>query len=430
MLMLPENRFKRPRTLFLAGFACLASVWGVRDPAVAQTNWTRFRGVDGEGISAQKGIPTAWSRGDYTWDVELPGVGHSSPIVWQDKVFITSAVQEGALRFLFCLSAETGEEIWSRQAGYNKSHKHLKNSWASSTPATDGQRVYLAFSDDEHYTLAAYDFDGNLVWRRLLGTFESQHGQGVSPIVFEDLVIIPNLQMGPSSVIALDKRTGRTVWSSVHSFYRTSYATPVVVRLEGEKPQLICASGALGLASLDPRSGRLNWMTGEFPEPRRTVASPVIVDGLAIQTCGGGGVGNVLIAVDLSDPDDASKDRIRYRREKLLPYVPTPIAYRGYLYLWNDNGVASCVEAASGKNIWTTRIGGNYSGSPVCIDGKLYCQSEEGEMVVFPASPRKPEPEDVGRTRLGDFSHSTPAVAGGRLYIRTFHRLACLEAQR
>ncbi len=414
---------------FLTCAMTVLDLCGSSPSAVAQESWTRFRGTNGNGISDQKGILTTWSPGDYAWNIELPGVGHASPIVWKDKLFVTSAIDEGAMRFLFRLNPATGKEIWSRQVGFNRSHKHSKNSWASSTPATDGKRVYLAFSDDEHYTFSAYDFDGQLIWQRLLGGFESQHGQGVSPILFNNLVIIANLQKGPSSVVALDKNTGRTVWSSVHSFYRTSYATPIIVRLKGEKPQLVCASGALGVASLDPQTGRLNWMTGEFPAPRRTVASPIVAGGLLIQSCGGGGKGNVMIAVDLSDPKDAAKNRIRYERKKVLPYVPTPIYYGGHLFLWNDNGVVSCVKPENGENIWTIRVGGGYSGSPICVDGKLYCITEQGEMVVVPATTKQPAATDIQRTSLGDPSHSTPIVAGGRLLIRTYHRLAALEAK-
>jgi len=389
-------------------------------------NWPRFRGTGGSGISAQQGIPTTWSPGDYAWNIELPGVGHASPIVWGDKLFITSAVDEGVVRSLYCLNANTGEKIWTRVIGMSRSHKHRKSSWASSTPVADGEQVFVAFADAEHYTLAAYDFSGSLRWRRSLGTFESQHGQGVSPILFESMVILPNLQKGPSSVVAFNKQTGRTVWSSPHTFYRTSYSTPLIVRKKGEQPQLICASGALGVASLNPFTGRLNWLTGEFPVPRRTVASPVYADGLIIQTCGGGGVGNVLIAVDPSNPGRRNKQRIRYRREKILPYVPTLISYQGHLYLWNDNGVVSCVKTKTGENVWTKRIGKNFSSSPICIDGKLYCISEDGEVVVVAAST---DYQLLGKTALNDASHATPAVANGCLYLRTFHRLACLRAE-
>jgi outer membrane protein assembly factor BamB len=408
--------------------ACLLMT-GLPYSASAQENWTRFRGANGDGVSDQKGIPTSWSPGDYAWNVELPGVGHASPVVWKDRLFVTSAVDEGALRLLFCLNVETGEEIWSRQLGFNKSHNHAKNSWASSTPATDGERVYVAFSDDENYTVSAYDFDGNLEWQRRLGPFESQHGLGTSPIVFEDLLIIANLQDGPSSILAVDKRTGLTKWSAVQTGYVASYASPILIQLNGEEPQLICAGDALGVFSLNPYTGRMNWATGQFPHPPRPVSSPILADGLLIQSCGGGGKGTVMIAVDPSDPADASKDRIRYSRDKVLHYVPTPIAYQGHLYLWNDNGVVSCLKTATGDNLWTIRVGGNYSGSPICIDGKLYCMSEEGEMVVVPATPAEPAEADIQRNNTNDLCHSTPIVAGGRLLIRTYHRLAALEAK-
>lgn len=406
-----------------AGFLVL---FAAADVGNAQ-NWARFRGDNGVGVSTQKGIPVEWSPGDYAWNIELPGEGHSAPVIWGDKLFVTSAVDKGAVRYLFCLNAKTGEKIWSRSVGFNRSRKHKESSWASATPTVDADRVYVALADKENYTLAAYDFAGDLAWRRNLGKFESQHGQGVSPILFENMIIIPNLQMGPSSIVAFDKRTGKTIWSSVFKFIKTSYSTPIVVKVAGEEPQLICASGALGMASLNPHTGKLNWNTGEFPAPRRTVASPVFVDGLVVQTCGGGGKGNVLIAVDPSEPHKANKKRIRYTLRKNLPYVPTPIAYKGHLYLWNDNGVVCCVVAKTGKNVWTKRIGGNFRGSPICIDGKLYAMSQKkGEVVVVAASPTY---KFLGRTSFGAGSQSTPAIANGRLYLRTYHRLACLEAK-
>lgn len=388
-------------------------------PAPA-ANWTRFRGVNGSGVSPLKGIPTTWSPGDYNFNVKLPGEGHGAAVIHGRKLFITSAVNKGAIRYLFCLNADTGEIHWSRQVGMNQSRKHLRNSWASSTPCTDGTRVYVGFADKERYAMAAYDFDGNLAWRRILGPYESQHGLGASPIVFEDLLIVPNDQDGPSSILALNRRTGRTVWSQLRKFKsgRTSYATPLIIREKNLPPQLICVSGESGISSLDPYTGRQNWATEAFP--LRTVASPVYAAGLVIASCGQGGRFGVLQrAVD-------TRGQIRWTRERQLPYVATPIAYRDHLYEWNDEGVFSCVELATGKTVWTKRVGGNYSGSPVCIDGKIYGVSESGEVVVVAASPVY---KLHGKIRLGDPSHSTPSVAAGRLYLRTFHRLLCLEAR-
>ena len=389
----------------------------------AADNWPRFRGTNGRGVETSE-FPTTWSPGDYEWNVEIPGVGHSSPIVWEDTLFVTSAIDEGAVRFLHAVDVSTGQIKWTRFFGLNRSHKHNKNSWASGTPATDGEHVYVPFADKETYTVSAYDFDGELVWRRLLGSFKSQHGQGVSPIVVDDMVIVPNDQQGPSSMIALDRKTGRTRWSSLRSFRKTSYATPMLLQLPDQKPQLICVSGAMGVSSLNPENGRMNWMTGEFP--MRTVASPVFANGLIFASCGGGGKGKLLIGVDPilgKDSSEKAASRIQFQRETVLPYVPTPVAHEGHLYLWNDNGVVSCVRLADEKNIWTKRVGGNYSGSPICLAGKLYCISEKGDVVVIAASP---EYKLLGRTNLDDPSHATPAVAGGRLFLRSFHRLRSL----
>ena len=388
-------------------------------------NWPRFRGDNGTGVVSLAGAPTSWSPADYEWNLELPGEGHSSPVIWGDKLFVTSAIDEGAVRYLFCLDAVTGEQEWSRMFALNRSHKHEKSSWASSTPTTDGENVYVAFADEETYTLAAYDFSGELVWRRRLGSFTSQHGQGVSPIVYQGLVILPNDQMGPSSIIAVDAKTGRTVWNTLRDYRRTSYATPMILEQDGQPTQLICVSGATGVSSLDPLTGETYWQTGEFP--MRTVASPVYGGGLIFASCGGGGKGSLLIAVDPTLSKDSFKedaDRIAYSRERILPYVPTPVAYEDHIYLWNDNGVVSCIEAKDGKNVWTQRVGGNYSGSPVCIDGKLYAMSEAGTVHIVKASP---EFEKLGEIELGDPSHATIAVANERLYFRTFHRLISLK---
>ena len=387
-------------------------------------NWTGFRGDNGTGDSDQKGIPVSWSPGDYEWNIELPGEGHSSPVIYGDRLFVTSAVEQGAVRYLFCLNANTGEQIWSISVGHNRSHKHALGSWASSTPATDGQRVYVAFADQERYTLAAWDYEGQLIWRRNLGPFISQHGQGVSPIVFDGMVILPNDQDGPSSLMAFDAKTGKTVWSVLRSAREASYSTPQIYKGKDGKPQLICLSGATGVSSLDPYTGKVNWTTGELPA--RTVASPVIADGLIIATCGGGGIGKLLVAVNAEADEAAGEPRIVYQRDKSLPYVPTAAAHNDHLFLWNDNGVVNCVELKTGKSVWTKRIAGVYYGSTVLIDGKIYIMSKQGKCMVIAASP---EFEILGENDLGDGSHSTPAVANGRLYLRTLHRLAALKAE-
>lgn len=385
-------------------------------------NWPRFRGRDGSGNAPEQGIPTTWSATDYKWVVDLPGEGHSAPVIWGKTLFVTSAVDDGLVRTLHCLDAESGKSHWSRSVGFNSNRKHQKNSFASSTPATDGERVYVAFADQERCALAAYDFEGNLVWRNWMGPFSSQHGLGASPIVFEDLVIMPNDQDGPSSIVAYDRRDGKLVWSTLRAFREASYATPIITEQPGRKPQLVCLNGATGITGLDPWTGQTLWQSESLAQ--RTVSCPVEGQGRIYATCGQGGKGTILIGVDLA-ATSAGTAPVTFRRDKTLPYVPCLVAYGDHLYMWNDNGVVMCVDPQTDKTVWQERIGGTYSGSPICIGGKLYCIDEAGKVAVVDASPTF---KFHGFSELGDNSHSTPAVANGKLYLRSFHRLACLAA--
>lgn len=403
-------------------FTLSAMSFMLTSPLLAE-HWPQFRGPSGRGLAPEQGLPASWSPQDYSWVVDIPGVGHGSPIIWDRSLFITTASEDGRIRALLCLDSHTGQIRWMRTMGFNSHRKHQKNSYASSTPVTDGEHIYVTFADVERYTLAAYDFEGNLVWRVWLGPFVSQHGMGASPIVFEDLVIVANDQDGPSAIQAYDRRDGRLVWSTLRDFREASYATPLIIEPPGLKPQLICLSGATGLVSLDPWNGNVNWKTD--PLPKRTVASPIYACGMVLATCGQGGKGDLLIGVDPARVDEGGKASIIFQRDRMLPYVPSIIGYEDHLYLWTDSGVVLCIDPRGDRTVWQQRIGGQYSGSPICVGGKLYCLEESGKVAVMDASPQF---KFYGFVELGDPSHSTPAVSDGRLYFRTFHKLYCLAA--
>lgn len=402
---------------FLLGSLLLAIL-----PTALADNWPRFRGPNGLGMSDQTGIPDVWSDQDYAWVVELKNVGHSQPIIQDTALFLTTATEGGTTRFLHRFDADTGAEIWQRSMEFRESHKHNKNSWASSTPATDGERVYVIWADEEKQIVSAWTFAGDLAWSRDLGGFESQHGQGVSPIVEQGLVIVPNDQLGASFLMALDSATGETVWKVDRPSGSTSYSTPLLMPGTGTRSQLICLSEASGLTSLDLLSGTLNWQTP--PMPMRTVACPAAGSDILVATCGQGGAGKYLVAVHATE-QTASPSRILFERTKQLPYVPTAVIRDNLLFLWGDVGVVNCVDVHTGKDIWTQRIPGNYSSSPVWIDGRLFCISESGDVVVIRASD---EFELLGRTPLGDESYTAPSVANGHLYLRTFNKLFALKA--
>ncbi len=398
----------------------LAAVAGVT--TAAASDWPRFRGPDGAGVANVPGLPVAWTERDFAWTTALPGIGHSSPVIRDGRLFVTSANADGTGRSLHCLDAAGGRLLWTKTLPLGTDKLHLKNSYASGTPAVGESRVFVAFADDERHVVAAYGFDGKLAWKKDLGGFASQHGHGASPIVYENLVIVPNDQDGPSTMTALDAATGNVVWSAPREVGRTSYSTPFVLSVEGHDPQLISSCDGMGVTSQNPRTGELNWKSG--PLPQRTVGSPVYAGGLIYQTCGQGGRGELMIGVDPFAENGGN--RIAFRSAKLLPYVPTPVACGGHLGLWNDNGVVICLDLKTHEPVWTERVGGTYSSSPICVSGHLYGVDEDGVVDVISAGPKF---ESLGKSSLGGRSHATPAVAEGRIYFRTFDKVICLKAK-
>jgi outer membrane protein assembly factor BamB len=389
-----------------------------QSPRGSAQEWTRFRGPNGSGLSAATSVPAEWTEKDFNWRVELPGPGHSQPVLWGERIFLTSAVDAGAERIVLCLRAKDGATEWTRKYRSSTFKKHERNSYASSSPAADEDRVYFVFSTSDAYTLGAVGHDGKDAWTRDLGPYVSQHGCGASPIVIEDLVVLGNEQDGSSFLVAVDRKTGETRWKTDRKTAEVAYGTPCVFQAKDGKRELIFSSHAHGLSSVDPATGALNWEAVVFD--KRTVSSPVIAGGLIVGTCGSGGGGNFAVAVKPGGKGDVTSTHVAYKIQKSMPYVPTPIAKDDLLFLWADMGVVSCVEATTGKVLWQERVGGNYSGSPVCVGDRIYCMSEEGDVPVVAASR---EFKLIARNPLGEGSRSVPAVAGGRMYLRTYTHL-------
>ncbi len=413
----------RISSLFDAIFAVTFLCGSVLSAEAFSQNWPRFRGENGSGISSQPGIPVTWSDRDYAWKVELPNIGHSAPVIWSKSLFVTSAAEGGGERFLHCLDADSGIQKWQASVKMAESKKHLKNSWASSTPATDGSRVYAMFADASRLLIAAWDFEGHQVWSKDLGSYESEHNLGASPIVQDGLLIIPNDQVGPSSLMALKPETGEVIWQAERRAGKTSYSTPVIAPGKDSDLQIICISESNGITGTDLRTGRLNWQTDKLP--MRTVASPIVADGMVFATCGEGGNGKNFMAAKTDIAAD-STSRIVYERKTMLPYVPCLIAKDGLLFLWGDKGIMMCLDLLTGAEVWSERIDGQFSGSPICIEDRIYCVTEDGIVVVLKAGR---EFKELGRTPLGDDCHSTPAVANGHLYLRTFRHIFALKAK-
>ena len=400
-------------TLF--ALICLLSV------TVQAQDWTRFHGPNGSGVSEAKGIPTKFSAKDFNWRVKLPGTGHSSPVIWKDKIFLLCSDRKTAERTFVCLNAVDGKIAWKREYETEVHRLHTLSSFASCTPTVDKDRVYVAWSDPKKITLIAYRHDGEIAWQKDLGEWQSRHGFGTSPMIYKDLLIISlsqrkgrRQQGGPKSyVMAFNRKTGKEKWRVERRSNSVSYSTPCIYTPKGGKPQLICCNTGDGMYSLNPENGKENWALPVFR--MRTVSSPIVVDGMLFGSTGSGRGGNYVVAVKPGD-----KPKQAYRVATQAPYVPTSCSKGNLVFLWSDGGVATCIDAKTGKRHWRKRIGGNFYGSPIRINNAVYNVSKTGLVVAIAASK---EYKLLGKSDLKEISNSTMAVSGGRLYIRTLSHL-------
>ncbi|HTU23229.1 MAG TPA: PQQ-binding-like beta-propeller repeat protein [Gemmataceae bacterium] len=413
----------RTRRYWLTLFVLL-SVHGLASAA----DWPRFRGPNGAGTAADKDVPVKWSDANVLWKTAIPGIGHSSPIVCRGRVFLQSASKDGKERWLISLDAATGDILWKSPTSGDKAHIHNQNSLASSTPATDGQRVYAVFWDGKDIHLAAFDLkDGELVWQKNLGRFKSQHGVGHSPMLVDGKVILANDQDGSSHLLALDAKSGDTVWEVGRKPFRTCYSTPFIhVKPEGGK-ELIVASTA-GITSYNPADGKANWWyTWSFTAmPLRTVASPIMTSGLVVATSGDGSGVRDTIAVKLGGKGDVTSTHLAWENRKNQPfsYVPCLLARGDYLFSVHDKGFASCHLASSGEEIWYERLdAGGFTASPILVDGKIYAVAKNGSVYVYEAAAKY---NLLAKNAVGERVSSTPAVADNRLFIRGEKHLFCI----
>jgi len=419
-----DNRFAA--VLFVVSVILLVSVSQGRE-------WTRLRGPNGQGISQAKTIPVKWTEKDYNWKVKLPGGGHSSPVLWGEKIFVTSSDQKAGQGIFLALRVSNGEVLWQKEYALSPYRMNRDNSYATATPAVDGDHVYVLWATTKETTLAALDHDGGDVWERSFGGVNCQHGPGSTPIVFDDIVVFTHEHEGSgkdarSAWIAVDRKSGQTRWKlERQSSPKTSYSTPCVWSRGTDAPQLIFTSRAHGMTGVDARTGTVVWEV-KSAFPNRVVSSPVIAGELLIGTCGDGSSGKRLIAIRPGTSDKSSQPKEAYKIDSSsTPYVPTSLARGGLLFTYHDRGQVSCLRSATGEQLWREKPGGRFYGSPVWVDGKLYCITREGDVVVLKAGASY---ELLAVNPLGEKSHATPAVAGGRMYLRTYSHLISIGPKK
>jgi outer membrane protein assembly factor BamB len=395
--------------------------------AFGQNNWNRFRGENGRGVVARSHVPLPWSEGDVAWRAQLPGEGNGSPIIQNHRVFIQSADPESAERHVLAYDLLTGEELWARSYPSQPHAMHARSSYASSTPCADDSAVYVAWGAPDGVLVKAFTHDGEELWTRNLGRFVGGHGFGGSPMLFDGKLIVlnsqdaeelpPGVAPGQTEVVALDPATGETIWSTPRTTTRVCYGVPAAYRDSQGRDVLVMNETGDGFFGLEANTGRPLWNRKAFT--KRCVSSPLVVGDLIFGSEGSGGGGNIVFAINTARNQEVAFDI----RGAEAPYVPTPVAKDDLLFLWSDKGIASAVELPSGKLLWSKRIGGDVSASPIILGEHLIGIAEDGTATILAAAR---EFQEIGKVKLGETTRATPAAREDCLLLRTASQLICV----
>ncbi len=445
----PQARWQRRRSrilLLLAALILLAAV-----PLLAQSNavhWPQWRGPNSTGISTAKNLPDEWSATkNVLWKMPITGRGHSSPIIWGKRIFLTTAIEGDVLPGakavehirngkvwvhpdaiagnrhhtlkVLCLDRDSGKLLWERTAyaGRVYDDRHRKGSYASSTPVTDGKYVYAYFEAEGLY---AYDFNGKLMWKTSLGKLSKVGmGPGTSPTIYENFLYLQCDQEdggeeAGSFIAAIDKRTGKEVWRTPRT-HRKTHATPMIV--QGHNHAELITSGWESVISYDPKTGKELWRSDGV----NGYAIPSIVAGHGMVFATAGYPNKRALGLRLSGKED-----VAWKYEKGTAYVTSPILYGDYLYLVSDKGILTCLDAKTGEIKYDggrVPIPASFTSSAVAYDGKILLTSEDGDTFVIKAGPKH---EVLATNSLGEVVLSSIGIADGKLFIRGDKHLYCI----
>jgi len=407
-------------------------------------NWPQWRGPGGMGISTEKNLPVEWSTTkNIKWKTAIAGRGHSSPVVWGNKIFLTTAIEgdvvpgakavthvvEGGQVFLhpdsvgadrkhtfkvLAVNADTGKVLWEQTAweGTPYDNRHRKSSFASATPVTDGSMVFAFFGSEGLY---AYDMNGKLAWKADLGKLGTVGmGTGTSPILYENLLILQcDEEMGAASfLVALNKKTGKEVWRVARKV-QVSWATPILVST-AKRAELITI-GNEAVISYDPATGKELWRHKGVDS--NAIPSPVANQEMVFVSAGF--PTKIAMAIRLGASGDLTNSpNVLWKYEKGTAYVPSPILYDDYLYLTTDRGILTCLDAKTGEVKYEggrIPIPATFTASPVAFEGKILLTSEDGDTFIVKAGPKH---EILGTNSVGEPVYASPAISGQRIFIR------------
>jgi outer membrane protein assembly factor BamB len=401
--------------------------------SVKAENWPGWRGPRGDGTSREQNVPRTWSATEnIRWKTPIPGKGHSSPIVWGERVFVTTCLEKKGERVLICLDRRDGKILWQRVAlNAPLEEKHPLNSFASSTPVTDGKHVWVAFLASPDMQVACYDFDGKQVWLRSPGTLLSKHGFCSSPILHKDLVILNGDQDAEAYIVALDKQSGAERWRIDRPNRTRSYCTPILIhaRKKPEVTQLVL-SGSKCVTGYDADTGKLLWIIDGPTE--QYVASLVFLDDVLFLTTGFPEFHLMGISPEGSGNITDSKYirwHIPHRENRVqgnsgASYVPSPIAAGGHFYVASDTGYLSCLEPQTGQRLWKTKLARHISASPVLARDYLFFLDDDGTTYVLRANAK---PDVLHKNKLDEECYASPVISQGDIFIRTLHHLYCIH---
>ena len=400
-------------------------------------NWPQFRGPD-QGRTPETNLPVSWSATENVrWKTPLPGPGHSSPIIWGDRIFLTAFRPEstgmmGRLMsrlgwpagqlLVLSLDKQTGRVLWEREVVVDSiAPLHSTNAPASPTPVTDGELVYVYFGQKG---LTAFDFDGDVVWEKDLGPYPNEWGFASSPVLYRDKLILLSDSDAEDFLLAVYKTTGKDVWKTPRPNVERSWPVPVIWNVEGGDQ--IVVSGSHTVRAYDPENGREIWQVNGLTT--WVAPTPVTAHGLLYVVSGGPG-GSVGMAIRPGGRGDITNTHVAWHYDRSTPYIPSPVVLGDYFYMVRNGGIMTCLNARTGEEVWQERLpaSGDYYASLIAAEDRIYALSEDGEATVVAAGP---EYQVLSSNSLGERTMATPAVSDGEMFIRSDQTLFAIGRSR
>lgn len=422
-----KRYFKFVASFFVGIAACLTASTSLA------ADWPGFHGPGGLGKTSGT-LPNSWTDQDYAWRYPLGSTDVGSVAIAGERAYLLSYDPAKSAQTLVALDINKGIALWKRSFPIGPYHLHKRNTYAASTPAVDGDKIYIAYADSDHTWLRCLSNDGQELWSRDFGPWQSDHGFATSPRVDDGVVLLydsqqaeelaPGQQPAAERMLAVDASTGSMLWQTPLKATRTNYGIPAIYTSKSGQKQVVGAGTGNGIFGIDAQSGEKLW---ELPVlDKRSVSTPLIVGDLAIASCGSGGGGNYMVAVRIpSKAGEQAKEA--FRIDRAAAYVPTPAVDGDYLMMVSDNGLVSRVRLPDGEVIWSKRLGGNYGASPIIVSDKMLTISLDGIASIIAADN---EYTKLGEVDLGAGVGASPAFGNGKLLLRVGDELRCLAVDR